>query len=170
MAYGQQVIIEIQRFVSLTTRILAFNGHLMFNLACKSQSLIPHSLRLHRPVSTIFGQSVVSKAEWHLLQARIMDCKDQTALEAHCPEELARIQLHANFQANLRARKNEQCHDKKMERVKQRGTACSPGTPKNAVYNLSSYKSDGSEMAVLNLGLNLNMGPATDTKKSNLRR
>ncbi|KAH7940678.1 hypothetical protein HPB49_003543 [Dermacentor silvarum] len=147
---GQQVIIEIRRFISLNTHILAFNGHLMFNLTCKSQSLISYSLRLHRPVSTTFRQSVVSKAERPLLQARIMDCKDQVRrlkndaffsrrrLEAHCPEELARIQLHANFQANLRARKNEQCHDKKLERLKQRRTACSPGAPKNAVYNLSS--------------------------------
>lgn len=52
-----------------------------------------------------------------------------------------------------------------MERLKQRRTACSPGAPKNAVYNLSSYKPEGSEMAVLNLGLNFNMGPATDMKK-----
>ncbi|XP_072144580.1 uncharacterized protein [Dermacentor andersoni] len=176
-AYGQQVITEIRRFVSLTTRILAFNGHLTFNLACKSQGLIPRSLRLHRPVSTRFGLSVVSKAERHLLQARIMDCRDQVRrlrndaffsrrrLEDHCPEEMARIQLHANFQANLRARKDEQCHDRKFERLKQCRTARPPNALKNSVYNLSSYQPDGYEMAVLSLGLNFNTGPATDTKK-----
>ncbi|XP_070386669.1 uncharacterized protein, partial [Dermacentor albipictus] len=176
-AYGQQVITEIRRFVSLTTRILAFNGHLTFNLACKSHGLIPRSLRLHRPVSTRFGLSVISKAERHLLQARIMDCRDQVRrlrndaffsrrrLEDHCPEEMARIQLHANFQANLRARKDEQCHDRKFERLQQCRTARPPSALKNSVYNLSTYQPDGYEMAVLSLGLNFNTGPATDTKK-----
>ncbi|XP_037528652.1 uncharacterized protein LOC119405898 [Rhipicephalus sanguineus] len=73
--------------------------------------------------------------------------------------------MHANFQANLRARKDEQCHAKKLERLKQRLTPRLPGSQKKVVYNLSSYQPDGPEMAVLNLGLNFNMGPATDTKK-----
>ncbi|XP_037526491.1 uncharacterized protein LOC119403645 [Rhipicephalus sanguineus] len=43
--------------------------------------------------------------------------------------------------------------------------AIDSGSQKKVVYNLSSYQPDGPEMAVLNLGLNFNMGPATDTKK-----
>ncbi|XP_072141935.1 uncharacterized protein, partial [Dermacentor andersoni] len=60
---------------------------------------------------------------------------------------------------------DEQCHDRKFERLKQCRTARPPSALKNSVYNLSSYQPDGYEMAVLSLGLNFNTGPATDTKK-----
>ncbi|KAH8040776.1 hypothetical protein HPB51_012946 [Rhipicephalus microplus] len=98
-AYGQPVVQQIRCFVSLSTQVAAFQGHLKFNSKCKALGLIPRSLRLGKPVMTPFGLSVVDKAERQLLQARIQDCREKVGsienqaffarrhLECHLPNE-----------------------------------------------------------------------------------
>lgn len=120
---------------------------------------------------------MVSKTEKLLLQARIAECKDRLKqlrndaffarrhLEECYPDEVALIQLHANFQASLQNRKNEHVHENKLEKLRGRRAATCPQAPRNAVHILSSYQPTEAELSVLGLGLNFNMGPAPDPRK-----
>ncbi|XP_050038905.1 uncharacterized protein [Dermacentor andersoni] len=156
---------------------LAFHGHLEFNLACKARGLIPRSLHLNRPVPSKFGYSVVAKTERLLLQARIQDCRDsirkleneaffaRRRLEDHCPDHFASIQLHANFEANMRARHAGLVHSVKLDRLSESTRPYRPYNRRTTVYNLSSHSVDPAEASVLELGLNFNVAPAPDVRK-----
>lgn len=111
-----------------------------------------------------------------LLQARIMDCRDairkleneaffvRRRLENHCPDHFASIQLHANFQANVHARRSQSVHSVKLGRLSKKAKPYRPQN-KTTVYNLSTHKVDSAEASVLELGLNFNVAPAPDVRK-----
>lgn len=176
-AYGQSLITDIRRFVSLTTRVAAFKSHLDFNLTCKRKGLIPRSLHLNRPVPSSFGFSVVAKAERLLLQARINNCRDDIRkleneaffarrhLEFHCPDHFVSIQLYANHQAKLRSLEAEDAHEVKLARLSGSTKLRRPEGSTVTVHNLSTYRLDPAESSVLELGLNFNTGPASDVRR-----
>nr|XP_054925874.1 uncharacterized protein LOC129384453 [Dermacentor andersoni] len=130
-----------------------------------------------RPVPSKFGYSVVAKTERLLLQARIQDCRDsirkleneaffaRRRLEDHCPDHFASIQLHANFEANIRARHAGLVHSVKLDRLSESTRPYRPYNRRTTVYNLSSHSVDPAEASVLELGLSFNVAPAPDVRK-----
>lgn len=85
-------------------------------------------------------------------------------LENHCPDHFASIQLHANFQAKVHARRSQSVHSVKLGRLSEKARPYRPQN-KTTVYNLSTHKVDSAEASVLELGLNFNVAPAPDVRK-----
>ncbi|KAH6945475.1 hypothetical protein HPB50_008714 [Hyalomma asiaticum] len=157
--------------------VSSFKAHLDFNLSCKARGLLPRTFRLLRPVATPFGHSVFSRAERQLLQARILECKDtikrlrhqeflaRRRLQQQCPSDFAAIQSHVRLKVECHAQRTKLAHGNKLARQQPSRPYVPPGRATSAVHNVSSYVPTHEELAVLELGLNFNTGPASDKFK-----
>src|SRR5690606_23356286 len=71
--FGQETLKQSRRYVDLVSRIEVFAQHRRFNEECRSYGIVPRSLRLRTPVRTARGNSIVRKAEFQLVRARISE-------------------------------------------------------------------------------------------------
>ena len=69
--YGQGTIKIVRKAENTTRQIARHRNHLVFNLRCKGECVIPPSLRLKCPINSDKVRNIVEKARKNLLRERI---------------------------------------------------------------------------------------------------
>ena len=69
--YGQETIKIVRKVENTTCQLARYRNHLVFNLRCKGESVIPPSHRLKRPINSVKARNIVEKARKKLLRERI---------------------------------------------------------------------------------------------------
>jgi len=69
--YGQGTITIVRKAENTTRQIARRRNHLVFNLRCKGECVIPPSLRLKCPINSDKARNIVEKARKNLLRERI---------------------------------------------------------------------------------------------------
>ncbi|XP_037501446.1 uncharacterized protein LOC119375339 [Rhipicephalus sanguineus] len=157
-----------KRFTRIVERIAVFKSHLDFNRTCKENGVIPHSLRLKRPVSSSEGIQIIRKTEQRLLTARIRECNAaikkkeldvffaRRQLEHRIPDIMPSLEDFAKKSAATEAKKHKVAQDKKLGSIlRDRESATIP--PSTFVTNLSSRHLSTPELAALAKGHGFNI-------------
>ena len=69
--YGQETIKIVRKAENSTRQLARHRNHLVFNLRCKDECVIPPSLRLKCPINSVKARNIVEKASKNLLRERI---------------------------------------------------------------------------------------------------
>ena len=69
--YGQETIKIVRKAENTTRQLARHRNHLVFNLKCKGECVIPPSLRLKCPINSVKARNIVEKARKNLLRERI---------------------------------------------------------------------------------------------------
>ena len=161
----EQETIKIVRKAENTTRQLArHRNHLVFNLRCKGECVIPPSLRLKCPINSVKARNIVEKARKNLLRERIWLTNQKIS---HLQDKKRRLaeRFPSDVQQQLNAhltRVHESVH--KQAKCRQQDKLASliwkskknnPSKPdlsgtqiKRWVVNLSKYKLGSNECSV----------------------
>lgn len=88
-------------------------------------------------------------------------------LEHQFPNEFASIQLRADFKATLHCHHADQSQEGKHERLRYGNKASGHNPVSSTVHILSLHKHDAAQLSVLSVRLNLDVGCASDAKRTN---
>ena len=61
--YGQETIKIVRKAENTTRQLARHRNHLVFNLKCKGECVIPPSLRLKRPINSVKARNIVEKSQ-----------------------------------------------------------------------------------------------------------
>ena len=173
--YGRETIKIVRKAENTTCQLARYRNHLVFNLRCKGECVIPPSLRLKRPINSVKARNIVEKARKKLLRERIRLTNQKIS---HLQDKKRRLaeRFPSDVQQQLNAhltRVHESVH--KQAKCRQQNKLASliskskknnPSEPdlsgtriKRWVVNLSKYKLDHDQTSVLWKGLNFATTP-----------
>ena len=69
--YGPQIVNRISRYERCREKVARYKNHVIFNLRCKQEGLIPKGLTLRSPIDTDQGHRIVRNASRQLLNERL---------------------------------------------------------------------------------------------------
>jgi len=174
--YGQDILCLVRKLIVEKCRIVRFKEHLTFCHCCKSERLVPKTLRVKPLVQTAEGRRIALRSSLQFIAARISLCHSTISNANHVATSLrARLDSVLDddtlmtldseiVKEEMQTRaKYRMCHDEKLERLRASYGASKPSGKLNPrwVQNLSSYRLCPSEISVLSRGLNFAPAPSS---------
>ena len=174
--YGQGTIKIVRKAENTTCQIARHRNHLVFNLRCKGECVIPPSLRLKCPINSDKARNIVEKARKNLLQKRIRLTNQKIShlqdkkrrLAERFPSDVqqqlnARLtRVHESVRKQTKCRQQDKLASLISKSVKNKHSEPDlSGTQiKRWVVNLSKYKlKQDQTRPVLSKGLNFAITP-----------
>ena len=173
--YGLETIKIVRKAENTTRQLARHRNHLVFDLRCKGECVIPPSLRLKCPINSVKARNNVEKARKNLLRERIR-LTNQTI--SHLQDEKRRsaerfpsdVQQQSNAhltRVHESVHKQAKCRQQdKLASLISRSKKNNPSEPdlsgtqiKRWVVNLSKYKLNQDQTSVLSKGLNFAITP-----------
>ena len=69
--FGQLAVKAVRKLGEMEQKVARYRNHLVYNLRCRDEAVIPPSLRLKCPIPTKKAHDIVKKAQLDLVKERI---------------------------------------------------------------------------------------------------
>ena len=177
---GQQAIKAVRKLGELEQKVAKYRNHVVFNLRCRDEAVIPPSLRLKCPVKSKRAQEIVRKAEKDLVKERIRFNNNKlSSLKSDISDiksEIATFQLpsdvhdaslsYATSIGETEFKRSQDRQKSKLERLIAKNKTVDvfdlSGTQlKKWVVTRSKHELTEPQSSVLAKGLNFNLSPTS---------
>ena len=187
--YGQSIVELTSKYGRCRERIARYKNHVIFNLRCKEQGIIPRSLHVKSPIDTERGKRIASRASeqfvnerLRLTNYRLRQLEDERKWReiglrrAMSQEHFAKIMQMSEETAEYEFNKTKEQQRRKMDRWNKKKDEYTNNRPTNPpemqrpidkkwVINLSSHVLTDNQRKALERGFNFATTPKTIPKE-----